>query len=568
MPLEYADETDTVYTAQSPLLLTGTIFSLSQAAFNITGSITDSDYVPFFDTNGNFDRITALNLKSYFTGTQYSAQIPLVLSGTTFELDFSGLTDYGEENPITNTTEFVVSTDGVKVLRALTYEKLLNQIDTYVNTNLDVIASAPLVITNPFPTKTAFSYDMDSMSAITDVQVGDTILLHAGTLSAPNYLNRKMTGLQLKSYIANKGSNFGTTPSGHIDIGNTTYQTRIAGNAIYLNNASNGEIIFQGSGNFVYLYLLEDSGSLVRSNGRNIAGYFQATAKVVLGNSTDNTEIFGDDVAISGGLATGSSEGGFTRRLNIFNRGLYLYQSPWGGTGNSTVGRASWLITPGFQQFRLEFHLTATDGTLIFLSYINGVGVYVVEYSFTGQHKSKSIDDTIYDNIEDYVGLICISTGEYATYDFENETCNSGASGITINDSMPVIDLCRKRQDKRVYGVISNKEDSDREMGYGRFVSKLPSANDANRVVVNGIGEGGIWVINTNGNLENGDYIQSSNVAGYGERQDDDLVHNYTVAKITCSCDFDMGSSKYKSKLVGDNIACFVGCNLLLWLSL
>jgi hypothetical protein len=566
--LEYADETDTVYTAQSPLLLTGTIFSLSQAAFNITGSITDSDYVPFFDTNGNFDRITALNLKSYFTGTQYSAQIPLVLSGTTFELDFSGLTDYGEENPITNTTEFVVSTDGVKVLRALTYEKLLNQIDTYVNTNLDVIASAPLVITNPFPTKTAFSYDMDSMSAITDVQVGDTILLHAGTLSAPNYLNRKMTGLQLKSYIANKGSNFGTTPSGHIDIGNTTYQTRIAGNAIYLNNASNGEIIFQGSGNFVYLYLLEDSGSLVRSNGRNIAGYFQATAKVVLGNSTDNTEIFGDDVAISGGLATGSSEGGFTRRLNIFNRGLYLYQSPWGGTGNSTVGRASWLITPGFQQFRLEFHLTATDGTLIFLSYINGVGVYVVEYSFTGQHKSKSIDDTIYDNIEDYVGLICISTGEYATYDFENETCNSGASGITINDSMPIIDLCRKRQDKRVYGVISNKEDSDREMGYGRFVSKLPSANDANRVVVNGIGEGGIWVINTNGNLENGDYIQSSNVAGYGERQDDDLVHNYTVAKITCSCDFDMGSSKYKSKLVGDNIACFVGCNLLLWLSL
>jgi hypothetical protein len=566
--LEYADETDTVYTAQSPLLLTGTIFSLSQAAFNITGSITDSDYVPFFDTNGNFDRITALNLKSYFTGTQYSAQIPLVLSGTTFELDFSGLTDYGEENPITNTTEFVVSTDGVKVLRALTYEKLLNQIDTYVNTNLDVIASAPLVITNPFPTKTAFSYDMDSMSAITDVQVGDTILLHAGTLSAPNYLNRKMTGLQLKSYIANKGSNFGTTPSGHIDIGNTTYQTRIAGNAIYLNNASNGEIIFQGSGNFVYLYLLEDSGSLVRSNGRNIAGYFQATAKVVLGNSTDNTEIFGDDVAISGGLATGSSEGGFTRRLNIFNRGLYLYQSPWGGTGNSTVGRASWLITPGFQQFRLEFHLTATDGTLIFLSYINGVGVYVVEYSFTGQHKSKSIDDTIYDNIEDYVGLICISTGEYATYDFENETCNSGASGITINDSMPIIDLCRKRQDKRVYGVISNKEDSDREMGYGRFVSQLPSANDANRVVVNGIGEGGIWVINTNGNLENGDYIQSSNVAGYGERQDDDLVHNYTVAKITCSCDFDMGSSKYRSKLVGDNIACFVGCNLLLWLSL
>ena len=50
-------------------------------------------------------------------------------------------------------------------------------------------------------------------------------------------------------------------------------------------------------------------------------------------------------------------------------------------------------------------------------------------------------------------------------------------------------------------------------------------------VYINGIGEGAIWIVNTNGNLENGDYIQSSDIIGHGEKQDDDFLHNYTVAK-------------------------------------
>ena len=60
-----------------------------------------------------------------------------------------------------------------------------------------------------------------------------------------------------------------------------------------------------------------------------------------------------------------------------------------------------------------------------------------------------------------------------------------------------------------------------------------------NRAVVNSLGEGAMWVANTNGNLVSGDYITTSNVAGYGQRQDDDILHNYTVAKITMDCDFN-----------------------------
>ena len=574
--LEYVDETDTVYTATSPLLLTGTAFSLSQTAFNITTSLTDGDYVPFFDTNGNFDRITALNLKSYFTDTVYVAQTPLLLFGSrpdtppTFGL--STLSGYGLSGQIISSSGTALAYSNSCSLSVITTTSLegskfyeytpassLIEIGNAADT-IDFFNGNAFSISLPTVSSNSTLMTNTSFNTITTLQDTDFILLLDGNGTTLEKITKPNLKTQLGVIATENSIDFGTTATAHIDIGNTTYQTRIAGNAIYLNNSSNGEIIFQGSGNLVTLYLLEDSGSLVRSNGRNIAGYFQATAKVILGNSTDNTELFGNDVAITGGLATGVSAGGFTRRLNIFNRGLYLYQSPWGGSGSSTVGRASWLITPGFQQFRLEFHLTATDGSLVWLSYINGVGVYVVEYSFTGQHKSKSVNDTIYDNVDDYVGLICYATGEYATYDFENETCNSDASGITINDSMPVIDLCNTKKDKRVYGVISNKEDTEREMGYGRFVSKLPSANDEPRVIVNGIGEGAIWIVNTNGNLENGDYIQSSNVAGYGEKQDDDLLHNYTVAKITCDCDFDINSNKYKSKMVGSNIACFVGC--------
>ena len=76
----------------------------------------------------------------------------------------------------------------------------------------------------------------------------------------------------------------------------------------------------------------------------------------------------------------------------------------------------------------------------------------------------------------------------------------------------------------------------------------------------NALGEGKILVTDTNGNIETGDYICSSTRTGHGEKQDDDLLHNYTVAKATepynfasASNDADLG---YKSVL----IACTYHC--------
>ena len=73
----------------------------------------------------------------------------------------------------------------------------------------------------------------------------------------------------------------------------------------------------------------------------------------------------------------------------------------------------------------------------------------------------------------------------------------------------------------------------------GGLVSESVKIAGDNRAIVNSVGEGAIWVVDTGGALESGDYITTSNVVGYGQKQDGAGLMNYTVAKITMDCDFN-----------------------------
>jgi len=42
-----------------------------------------------------------------------------------------------------------------------------------------------------------------------------------------------------------------------------------------------------------------------------------------------------------------------------------------------------------------------------------------------------------------------------------------------------------------------------------------------------------MWLTNINGDIENGDYIESSVIKGYGRKQSDDILRSKTVAKAT-----------------------------------
>ena len=110
---------------------------------------------------------------------------------------------------------------------------------------------------------------------------------------------------------------------------------------------------------------------------------------------------------------------------------------------------------------------------------------------FTGQHK---VDE---ENID--IGMIVKTTN---------------ATSVDITTTNVSVSLTNVDNDKSVFGVMARNN------------------------YVNSVGDGSVWICNKNGNLTSGDYITTSTVAGYGVVQNDDILHNYTVAKILTDCDF------------------------------
>ena len=157
--------------------------------------------------------------------------------------------------------------------------------------------------------------------------------------------------------------------------------------------------------------------------------------------------------------------------------------------------------------------------------------------NFTGQHRAF-VDGVPYTNVNTYEGQIVSANKE--RYIGMNDGIKCGANAITVNESLPVVGISNVVNDKTCFGVISTGEDADeRGDSYGTLTAIFMKEDGDTRIYINSIGEGAIWVTDLNGNIEAGDYITTSNIAGYGQKQDDDILHNYTVAKATMSCDFN-----------------------------
>lgn len=166
---------------------------------------------------------------------------------------------------------------------------------------------------------------------------------------------------------------------------------------------------------------------------------------------------------------------------------------------------------------------------------------------FTGQHASKC-DDIDMSNIMNFVGLIVCATGEI--YDKRPDgTVITGANAITICESLPKVTLSTKYKQKTVFGVVSNVNNWN-NVGID---DTLPDWNNGlgDKIRINSIGEGAVWIISRmvgdipESPIENGDYFCSSDVPGYGIVQDDDILHSYTVGKVTCDCFFELNTNKY-----------------------
>jgi hypothetical protein len=156
-----------------------------------------------------------------------------------------------------------------------------------------------------------------------------------------------------------------------------------------------------------------------------------------------------------------------------------------------------------------------------------------INYSFTGQHKCITTNTALFTDTS--IGLIVSATGRINNivrqYDYDI------SSTITGTNATPVVDLASTYKDPKVLGVIG---DYERQIGSRQVGDQMWACEYKDRrLCVNSTGEGAIWVSDKDGSITNGDLITTSVIPGVGTKQDDDIVHSYTVAKATMDCTFD-----------------------------
>lgn len=133
-------------------------------------------------------------------------------------------------------------------------------------------------------------------------------------------------------------------------------------------------------------------------------------------------------------------------------------------------------------------------------------------------------------NIDDCIGLFVSNTNRFYNYDLSQSP--------QYQNALPAIKLSTER-DACVIGVIITCEKYSRELIIGPFKALYDQEDEINRVLVSTYGIGTSWICDINGPLNNGDYITTSIIPGYGMKQEDDIKHNYTCGKILHDCNFN-----------------------------
>jgi hypothetical protein len=139
---------------------------------------------------------------------------------------------------------------------------------------------------------------------------------------------------------------------------------------------------------------------------------------------------------------------------------------------------------------------------------------------FTGAHEVKLATGFPKDF---QTGLIVSVNGEAQVRTEDGE--------ISYSSTLPTVQLADTTNDIKVAGVLI----SESPLPEGHWYQ----ATDGERFgIVNALGDGRVWVTNINGDITAGNYITTSAIAGYGQKQDDDLLHSYTLGKATETVDW------------------------------
>lgn len=249
----------------------------------------------------------------------------------------------------------------------------------------------------------------------------------------------------------------------------------------------------------------------------------------------------------SGNILIGNETGfatDFTQSASTFNNKFAVYKNNFIGVpskpllgGDFASGRV------GINTINPDALVSGTleSGTRLV---VNGAIRASAHNTFTGTHIIK-LEDKIVSSIQP--GMIVRSTGQ--------------VEKMGVIDTIVSCELTLTIKDKRVYGVYCHSDNISYEKENADTLA-LQKIKETLHYCAS-VGEGCILVSAVNGELTNGDYVSSSPIAGYGQLQDDDLLHSYTVAKITENIDWDnitnyhsYEGNKYKYALVSCSYHC------------
>jgi hypothetical protein len=237
------------------------------------------------------------------------------------------------------------------------------------------------------------------------------------------------------------------------------------------------------------------TGQFAGANALSIHNLYLGN-KVGQTNQGSGNVFFGNET----GFATS-----FTDGATSYNNKLAIYKQNFIGVpSNPLIGGDFGSNRVGINTINPDSLLSGTldSGTRLV---VNGAVRASAHSTFTGTHIINLTSDLMRELNKLKPGLIMTSSG------------NVTKKGII--DTIVECKLANKNNDKCVYGIYSHHD--------------IGLSDDDVLYYCASVGEGQILVTNINGEVNNGDYITTSEIEGYGRLQDDDILHSYTVAKCT-----------------------------------
>lgn len=342
----------------------------------------------------------------------------------------------------------------------------------------------------------------------------------AGTITANNILGSTITGNKIAA---------GTITAGNIQAYSITAD-RIQSNSITAAQISAG-----------YVY----AGTI-------------AANKISAGTLT-GMSIVGGTLSINNGAFAVSTAGVVTAD-NLFTNHISAESSTYGG--NAITG-VCWNVNGGLGiQGRVAYNITSSNahavggvhsrlGTSGLIGVANGYDFYAngsgVNYGpFTGAHDAlvanPDIDACVLGDI--VIDKAVIVKNGLSNVLFEVEPSSVANQKAAVGVIARISGSLREHEPAALIESAFVNDFIDREGNREALTGKnmLPLfyeiRDDYSLIAINALGEGQMNVCGEGGNIEAGDLIVTSSLAGKGMRQADDIVRGYTVAKARESVEF------------------------------